>query len=228
MILGFTYSFGHGGADAYVIRTDSSGDSLWTLTFGGPDNDYGFDLIRTTDEAFIGFGETWVAGGLDFYIFKFGVEGDFRWSMATGRSSADADGMAILQTGDGGYLAVGPSYSSRRGLYEIYLVRLAADPVGISDNDAAIHLPSGCNLEQNYPNPFNASTVIKFVLEGNSTVDLTIYDLLGRKITTLMSDGQDSGAYAVRWDSNDLASGVYLARLKANGSLRSIRITLLK
>jgi hypothetical protein len=59
-------------------------------------------------------------------------------------------------------------------------------------------------------------------------VDLTIYDLLGRKITTLMSDGQDSGAYAVRWDSNDLASGVYLARLKANGSLRSIRITLLK
>jgi hypothetical protein len=99
------------------------------------------------------------------------------------------------------------------------------------DDKAAV--PSGFSLEQNYPNPFNARTEIRFTLTKKSQVSLEIYDLLGRRVKTLVSGSYDSGIYAANWDGTDfqgqqVSSGVYFYRLKANDQTLSHKMVLLK
>ena len=73
--------------------------------------------------------------------------------------------------------------------------------------------PYTFTLHQNYPNPFNASTVTSFKLQVSSKVNLTVYDVLGREVTSLFTGYLSAGYHEVVWDAKDLASGVYLVRL---------------
>lgn len=91
-----------------------------------------------------------------------------------------------------------------------------------------IDLPKEFKLEQNYPNPFNPSTNIMFTLPIQSNVTLDIYDLLGRKITTLVSDELSAGVHNYSWDASNLASGVYLYRLVTSDGYSIKKMTLLK
>jgi len=79
------------------------------------------------------------------------------------------------------------------------------------------------NLLQNYPNPFNSATLIKYQVPAVSNpaikVELTIYNVLGQKVKTLVSRKQPPGNYSVHFDSRGLASGVYIYRLKASGKI---------
>ncbi len=81
-------------------------------------------------------------------------------------------------------------------------------------------VPEAVELCQNYPNPFNATTTIRYTVggvrgqgSGVSNVRLSIYDLLGREVATLVNAGQAPGTYEVRFDGSQLASGVYFYRL---------------
>ena len=65
------------------------------------------------------------------------------------------------------------------------------------------------------PNPFNATTAISYQLSAVSRVWLSVHDLLGREITTLVETIEQPGTYRVAWDARDVASGVYLCRLVA-------------
>jgi subtilisin family serine protease len=86
--------------------------------------------------------------------------------------------------------------------------------------------PHGYSLGQNYPNPFNPGTRIEFVLPEASTVELTVYDILGRKVRTLVQGNYPTSTgipYHVMWDATDqsgrrVASGVYIYRLSARGT----------
>jgi hypothetical protein len=83
-------------------------------------------------------------------------------------------------------------------------------------------LPQAYTLQQNYPNPFNSSTVIRFALPTSQDVELAIYNLAGQKVATLVDGTRQAATYTVRWDGrdvsgHDLASGVYLYRLRAGG-----------
>jgi hypothetical protein len=71
------------------------------------------------------------------------------------------------------------------------------------------------NLNQNYPNPFNPMTTIKYQLPINSDVELSIYNLLGQKIATLVSEKQKAGYHQVEWDASGFASGIYYYRIEA-------------
>ncbi len=77
-------------------------------------------------------------------------------------------------------------------------------------------------LEQNYPNPFNPVTAIGYRLAAISNVDLSIYNMLGQKIKTLVSKSQPAGEYKVEWDASDFASGIYYYHLIA-GEFQSIK-----
>ena len=97
------------------------------------------------------------------------------------------------------------------------LLPFSADQItDVNDNgDAAI--PGKYSLHQNYPNPFNPSTVISFALKENSKVTLSIYNMLGQKITTLLNKHLSSGFKTVKFDASNLSSGIYLYRLQATG-----------
>jgi len=71
-------------------------------------------------------------------------------------------------------------------------------------------------LAQNFPNPFSHSTVISYDLETDSMVQLTVYDLLGRKIETMVQENQNAGDYSVSFDAHELAGGIYLYELKTD------------
>jgi hypothetical protein len=87
-------------------------------------------------------------------------------------------------------------------------------------------------LMQNYPNPFNPSTQIRFVLSVSGKTRLAIYDILGRRIRTLIDGVRPAGEQQVTWDGRDdaglaAASGVYFYRLEANGLTQTRKLTLL-
>lgn len=98
--------------------------------------------------------------------------------------------------------------------------------VGISENQN--ELPSTFALDQNYPNPFNARTEIKFNLKEPSDVELSIFDILGRKVETLLDSYQQSGEHSIIWDAKELPSGVYFYRLKTNDQTETRKCQLLK
>jgi hypothetical protein len=68
-----------------------------------------------------------------------------------------------------------------------------------------------------YPNPFNPSTAINFKLQAASYMELTVFDITGREIVTLMEGYQNAGNHEVVWDAEGVSSGVYLIQLKSEG-----------
>jgi hypothetical protein len=90
--------------------------------------------------------------------------------------------------------------------------------------------PVAFALSQNYPNPFNPSTTIQFSLAHRSKIELVVYDLIGRKVVTLVDGYMDGGTHQVTWDtSNDnFASGVYLYRLIAQDKVETRKLILLR
>jgi photosystem II stability/assembly factor-like uncharacterized protein len=89
-------------------------------------------------------------------------------------------------------------------------------------------LPSLFNLNQNYPNPFNPRTVISYSLPVTNHIDLSIYNILGQKVVTLVNKKQPAGTYDVQFNANDLASGVYVYKLKAGSFEQSRKMILLR
>lgn len=94
-------------------------------------------------------------------------------------------------------------------------------------NDAS-DLPDEFMLSQNYPNPFNPSTEIKFTLPVQSNAVLEVFDILGRKITTLVSEELPAGQHIYEWDARRQSSGIYLYRLITSQGIQVKRMTLLK
>lgn len=88
--------------------------------------------------------------------------------------------------------------------------------------------PEAFRLEQNYPNPFNPTTVVSYQLPAVSDVRLIVYDLLGRDVAVLVNGKQVPGRYEVRFDASGLASGVYLYRLTAGGSVQTRKMLLVR
>ena len=89
-------------------------------------------------------------------------------------------------------------------------------------------LPETFELAQNHPNPFNPSTVITFALPEESHVRLSIYDLQGRQVASLVDGTRNAGRHEVRWEPQGLASGLYLYRIEAGSYTQSRLLHLLK
>lgn len=83
-------------------------------------------------------------------------------------------------------------------------------------------------LSQNYPNPFNASTVIRYSLPEPAEVDLSVYDVLGRRVARLVDARHIAGSYDVHFNSGDLTTGVYMYRLKTGKTVLTGKMLLLK
>lgn len=89
-------------------------------------------------------------------------------------------------------------------------------------------LPGEFALHQNYPNPFNPNTTIRFALAKASDVQLTIYNVLGQKVATLVDGRMNPGIYAVQFEASQFASGVYFYRIDAGDFVTQRRMLLLK
>jgi hypothetical protein len=96
------------------------------------------------------------------------------------------------------------------------------------ENNQLFYYPNAIALNQNYPNPFNPTTAIGYQLSAISNVELGIYNLLGQKIATLVSERQLAGQYSIEWVASRFPSGVYYYKLQTDGFQDVKKMILLK
>jgi hypothetical protein len=127
IIAGYTESFGAGLLDVYLVKTDASGDTQWTRTYGGPSYDCAYSVQQTQDSGYIvaGYTESFGAGLLDVYLVKTDASGDTQWTRTYGGSSYDC-AYSVQQMQDGGYIIAGYTESFGEGGQDIYFVRTDA------------------------------------------------------------------------------------------------------
>jgi len=115
-------------------------------------------------------------------------------------------------------------------VYRKLIVVESATPVA---DEGEPGLPVGFALRQNHPNPFNPSTHVEYVLPTRSHVTVTVFDMLGRRVRTLVDAVMGSGTHTATWDGSDergkaVASGVYLYRMEAGEHTESRRMVLVR
>ncbi len=106
------------------------------------------------------------------------------------------------------------------------------------DNDGKYAYSSVINIEikvlneytlnQNYPNPFNPSSVITYSIPVSSKVTLTVYDMLGKFITTLVNENQEAGSYSVNFNAAGLSNGIYFYKIQSDNFVKTNKMMLLK
>jgi hypothetical protein len=154
-------------------------------------------------------------------------------------------GEGIAVDGSGYAYMIGYTYSSNfptqnpyqptnHGSYDAFVTKLYFDGADdVSDELTPFSLPEKPALDQNYPNPFSLSTEIGFDLPKPSFVSLDIYDILGRKVSTLINEHLTARSKRVQWDGRDntgveVTSGVYFYRLQIGDHVEVKKMVLLK
>jgi hypothetical protein len=139
------------------------------------------------------------------------IESNFNWST---KYTVDGTGYKIkILVTDG----VNTAWDISDGTFTIH-------PTGIDD-------PQFLNklwLSQNYPNPFSESTIIEYSLEEPCFVTFEIYDLVGRRQLSLVSEYQNPGEHSLKFSGDDLPSGVYFYKLRARGYEETNKFVLIK
>ncbi len=124
VVLGETDTDGSGVPDMYFIRTDASGDTLWTRTFDGGGADHGCAVQPTLDGGFILVGQTAGGGGGYVYLIKTDADGNKVWARTLGKGQSDV-GRSVQRTADGGYIIAGMTGSG--GSFDVYLLKTDAN-----------------------------------------------------------------------------------------------------
>jgi hypothetical protein len=106
--------------------------------------------------------------------------------------------------------------------------RIPLADIATSVNDHRSQLPAQYALYQNFPNPFNPSTVIRYQMPVNSRATLKVYDVLGRKIATLVDGEQSAGTHSVMFNAAGISSGTYFYRFQAGMYGETKKFTVLK
>ena len=125
---GFTDSYGAGGYDFWLIKTDSSGNMQWNRTYGGTGDDEAQCLIQTSDGgyALAGYTNSFGAGSYDFWLVKTDSSGNMMWNQTYG-GAGDEAANAVIQTSDGGYALAGWTTSYGAGEADIWLVKTTSN-----------------------------------------------------------------------------------------------------
>lgn len=123
IVSGRTKSFGQGGYDVYLLKTDASGNLTWSKTFGSAGNEFGNSVQQTADGGFVIAGLA-PGGGIwsDAYLVKTDGNGDLLWSRKFGGNGQE-EFLSIQQTSDGGYIISGYTSSYGAGDIDIYLIK---------------------------------------------------------------------------------------------------------
>ena len=143
-----------------------------------------------------------------------------------GEGNIDCDPL-FCNPGDGDYYLAENSCCAGAGEYgeDIGAFGVGCEPTGITGEQL---LPIEYSIHQNYPNPFNAMTVIRYSLPEPSNVIIAIYDVLGRRVETLIQEEKPAGYHQITWDASDHSSGMYFYRIQAGDHSETRKMLLLK
>jgi predicted secreted protein len=124
IVAGYTTSFGAGGKDAWLVKTDSDGKRVWDQTLGGPGDDAAWSSMETVDGRYVVLGctDSYGIGKGDAWMVKTNADGEEEWNRTFGGPSDD-EGMAVVETSDGGFIIAGRTDSYGVGGYDGWLIK---------------------------------------------------------------------------------------------------------
>ncbi len=204
IIAGGTDSSGVGLYDVYLIKTNPSGDTLWTRAYGGADVDIGYSVQQTSDSGYIIAGNTtsFGAGYDDVYLIKTDASGDTLWTRTYGGVDVDK-GYSVQQTSDSGYTIAGYTYSFGAGYDDVYLIKTDANGnVGV---ETPVRNLAGSKVGpwRITPNPFISYASVP----GHSSERFALYDVSGRKVGVYkggrIGEGLGPGVYFLREEEKE-------------------------
>jgi hypothetical protein len=220
----FGRSDSHNPNNDLAVKTNSTGDTLWTKNFRRT-NDFGWSVDQTADSGFIFGGYTNNPTKLDdFWFIRTNTDGDTLWMKSVGYGD-DQRGYCVLQTGDGGYILAGYSDQGGSLAQDFYVVKLQASVTGINDSHI---IPYSLKLNQNYPNPFDQSTKICWEQAIPDNVVLKVFDFSGRQIGVLINKTMPAGDHEVIFNGTGLLPGVYFYQIQANGLVQTKKMMCIK
>ncbi len=145
------------------------------------------------------------------------------------------DGLGPSETGKTYYSADGNSWSDlASGSFGDVGIRVRTSPtLSVSVDEDGELLPYSFNLKDNYPNPFNPTTTIEYTIPVKSKVEISIFNLLGQKVKTIVNGEKSSGDHNVDWDGTDatgdkVSSGIYLYRIVAGDNRQTKKMMFIK
>ncbi|MFC2170366.1 T9SS type A sorting domain-containing protein [Calditrichota bacterium] len=214
-------------ADWLVLKTNSTGDSLWSQTFGGSENDYCNSVIQTADGGFMLAGDTWSfsRGYSDTWLIETDTYGDSLWSKTFGGTNSD-DCRSLVQTNDNCLALAGGTNSFGEGDYDFWLLKVGQLEVVHGNNIA--NSPGRFELRNIFPNPFNSTVKITINLPYQTNVTLNIYNITGKQVATLIKGELSPGIHTASWNPENLASGIYFAKLIWGTDAMTRKITLIR
>jgi hypothetical protein len=222
--------------DYATIKYYSNGDTAWVRRYNGPVNGWDGAFAIAID----GSNNVYVTGysvgngtSYDYATIKYYSNGDTAWVERYNGIGDSADyAYAIAVDDSGNAYVTGKSYESGTN-YDYCTIKYSPKSTDVKDETKGQEKPSEFDLCQNYPNPFNPTTKIEFTLARSGFVSLNIYDILGRKVRTLVSEHLSSGYKSVLWDGKnddgkEVASGVYFYQLRVGDFSEPKKMVLLK
>lgn len=102
----------------------------------------------------------------------------------------------------------------------------ASNPNGLQQNPS--DLPRSASLNPNYPNPFNPTTTLSYELAEDANVTLTVWNMIGQRVSTLVDGMVEAGSHTQTWNASDMPSGIYIARFEVDGKVFTRKMTLIK
>jgi len=232
VITGNTKSFGAGGSDIFAVKTDASGDTVWTRTFGGPDIDYGYSVQQTDpDNGYVIAGATrsFGTGNYDAYVVKTDQYGEAVWTNTYGGTEYDDAYLVRQIPADSAYIIVGSTHSFGTGLYDAFIAK--TEPVksglrGVEPWQSPLVL-------RIIPNPSKDRISVQYQLHEGRPVSGAVYNLLGQEVRRLVDAHQNRGLHTVTWDGRThagrrAAGGLYIVRIEAGDCAAAGKVLLLR
>jgi hypothetical protein len=204
-----------------LLRMDADGDTLWCQDLGGSTSAWtGVTQLPNGDFVEIGSDAAAPWAHLDLArTYGNGV------STFMTRDSVYAS--AIETTMDGGYVLAGSRTRNETGDFDLWVAKIAPDPVIPSSSPKVIAPPSSFGLSA-YPNPFNPTTRISFAMPEAGNATLEIFDMLGQWEATLQNGFMSAGEHVAVLDGWKLSAGIHFARLSTTHRQATIKLLLVK
>jgi uncharacterized delta-60 repeat protein len=234
-VTGYSYDSGT-LADYVTIKYYSNGDTAWLRTYNGPgnSNDYANAIAIDDSNNVYVTGYSYNSGTSDDYTtIKYYPNGDTAWVRTYNGPGNDYDqAYDIAVDGSGSVYVIGYSVGDGTG-EDFATIKYVQKTSDVEEETERSEKPYEFDLSQNYPNPFNPTTKIEFTLSKSGFVTLQIYDIVGKKVRTLVSENLSSGYKSVIWDGKneegkEVASGIYFYQLKMGDFSEPKKMLLLK
>lgn len=221
--VGSTQSFGN-SEQGYLVKTDYSGNLEWQVDIGDSLIQGLLDVCPSSNNQFVACG--YVLHIPSYHEDALLVNLDSNGKIIEQKifTSEGTSGISSIEnTFDNNFIGGGIISSTDNDLLDFWLIKFKLD-----QNPSAPAIPDNPILLQNFPNPFNNGTQIQFILPKSARVVITVFDILGNKISIIADKEFESGVQSVNFYPNNLSSGVYGYQIKVNEFIETRKMVFIK